>query len=263
MDEIMKITTNHLSESAESRVTDWINKSFLTNLVALAVFVSGYLSPIAGEALKSIGAFALSGAITNWLAVYMLFERIPGLYGSGIIPNRFKEFKGAIKELIMGQFFTKDQVAKFMANPTTLLGRSTDCMDFSSLLDRVDYDKVFAKLLEAVNASPMGMMLQMMGGASALDPIRKPFEEKMREALNEFLSGDEMRQAVEPLIVKNIDHERIVGQVEEIVEARLSELTPLMVKEIIQNMIREHLGWLVIWGGVFGGLLGFLSYVLK
>jgi hypothetical protein len=29
-----------------------------------------------------------------------------------------------------------------------------------------------------------------------------------------------------------------------------------MVKEIIQTMIRQHLGWLVVWGGVFGGLIG-------
>jgi hypothetical protein len=29
-----------------------------------------------------------------------------------------------------------------------------------------------------------------------------------------------------------------------------------MVKEIIQTMIRKHLGWLVVWGGVFGGIIG-------
>jgi len=28
------------------------------------------------------------------------------------------------------------------------------------------------------------------------------------------------------------------------------------VKNIIQRMIKEHLGWLVVWGGVFGGLIG-------
>lgn len=28
-----------------------------------------------------------------------------------------------------------------------------------------------------------------------------------------------------------------------------------MVKEIIQKIIREHLGWLVVWGGVFGRLI--------
>ena len=30
------------------------------------------------------------------------------------------------------------------------------------------------------------------------------------------------------------------------------------VKHIIQDMIRKHLGWLVVWGGVFGGLIGLL-----
>jgi hypothetical protein len=33
-------------------------------------------------------------------------------------------------------------------------------------------------------------------------------------------------------------------------------MTPQLVKEIVQDMIREHLGWLVIWGCVVGGLLG-------
>ena len=32
-----------------------------------------------------------------------------------------------------------------------------------------------------------------------------------------------------------------------------------MVKEIIQKMIRSHLGWLVVWGGVFGSLIGLAS----
>jgi len=33
-------------------------------------------------------------------------------------------------------------------------------------------------------------------------------------------------------------------------------MTPEIVKDIIQNMIRKHLGWLVIWGAVFGGAIG-------
>ena len=32
-----------------------------------------------------------------------------------------------------------------------------------------------------------------------------------------------------------------------------------MVKDIVQTMIRQHLGWLVVWGGVFGGLIGLLT----
>jgi hypothetical protein len=33
-------------------------------------------------------------------------------------------------------------------------------------------------------------------------------------------------------------------------------MTPEIVKSVIQNMIKKHLGWLVVWGAVFGGLIG-------
>ncbi len=36
-----------------------------------------------------------------------------------------------------------------------------------------------------------------------------------------------------------------------------------MVKTIIEDMIRKHLGWLVVWGGVFGGLIGVVANVLQ
>ena len=63
------------------------NKSFLTNLISAIVFGASYVMPefVGRQALMMASLFALSGALTNWLAVYMLFERIPGLYGSGII----------------------------------------------------------------------------------------------------------------------------------------------------------------------------------
>ena len=63
----------------------------------------GYLLPDATVILMT-GLFALSGGITNWLAVHMLFERIPFLYGSGVIPARFVEFKSGIKTLIVKQY---------------------------------------------------------------------------------------------------------------------------------------------------------------
>ena len=36
-----------------------------------------------------------------------------------------------------------------------------------------------------------------------------------------------------------------------------------MVKQIVQDMIRHHLGWLVVWGGVFGGLIGLITSILN
>ena len=47
-------------------------------------------------------------------------------------------------------------------------------------------------------------------------------------------------------------------KIENILDSRLADLTPKDIKDIIQRMIKEHLGWLVVWGGFFGGLLGFI-----
>ncbi len=47
-----------------------------------------------------------------------------------------------------------------------------------------------------------------------------------------------------------------------IIDQRLNELTPQLIKEIAQKMIKENLGWLVILGGVFGGLIGLVSAAL-
>ena len=53
-----------------------------------------------------------------------------------------------------------------------------------------------------------------------------------------------------------------LNKIEEVVQSRLDELTPQMIKDIMQTMIREHLGWLVVWGAVFGGLLGLIVSLL-
>ena len=40
----------------------------------------------------------------------------------------------------------------------------------------------------------------------------------------------------------------------------LSRITASEVKEIAINMIKKHLEWVVVWGGVFGGLIGIISF---
>ena len=38
--------------------------------------------------------------------------------------------------------------------------------------------------------------------------------------------------------------------------AKLKMLTPDMVKRLMEDVMRKHLSWLVIWGNVFGALIG-------
>ena len=51
-------------------------------------------------------------------------------------------------------------------------------------------------------------------------------------------------------------------QVDGLLETKLEELTPDRVKEMMEEVIREHLGWLIVWGNVFGGTIGLLSKAL-
>ncbi|WP_133407067.1 DUF445 domain-containing protein [Parashewanella tropica] len=233
-----------------------MNKSLITNLVAAAVFVIGYM--MQQPYLWSIGAFALSGAITNWLAIHMLFEKVPGLYGSGVIPARFDEFKTGIKTLVMEQFFTPENIERFVGNQTNAATHS-----LSPVIEKVDLSSAFDALLETVEKSSFGGMLSMFGGTEALEPLKEPFIGKLKDSLVTVTESDDFAELVNNEMQGVVPTNDISTQVESIVDQRLDELTPQMVKDIIQTMIRKHLGWLVVWGGVFGGLIGLVAQLLS
>ncbi|RLV58397.1 DUF445 family protein [Parashewanella curva] len=233
-----------------------MNKSLITNLIASVIFVFGYV--LQQPYLFSIGLFALSGAITNWLAIHMLFEKVPGLYGSGVIPARFSDFKLGIKTLVMEQFFTVENIERFVGKQTNVASHS-----LSPVIKKVNLSPAFDALLETVEKSSFGSMLSMFGGTDALEPLREPFIEKLKGSLISVTESDEFADLVNSEIQDIAPANDISSQVESIVEQRLEELTPEMVKDIIQQMIRKHLGWLVVWGGVFGGLIGLVAQLIS
>jgi hypothetical protein len=76
-----------------------LNKTYVTNLIALSLIALSFVVLEFKSALLFTGLFALSGALTNQLAIHMLFEKVPFLYGSGVIPLCFEAFKESIKIL--------------------------------------------------------------------------------------------------------------------------------------------------------------------
>ncbi len=233
-----------------------MNMSLATNLISLAFIGLGYISPVYTKQLSAVGFFAFSGAITNWLAVYMLFERVPGLYGSGVIPNQFEDFKSGIKKMIMTQFFTSENISKFFKQGTG--AGSGSFVDLEPVVATIDLDHMFQGLTEVVLNSPLGGMLAMFGGAQALQPMKEPFKAKMRATLTEVAASENFQIAVRTRLSNRDSAEVIIEHVGQIVERRLDELTPQVVKEIVEEMIQKHLGWLVVWGGVLGGIIGLI-----
>lgn len=240
---------------------DQSNKSLTTNVLAAACLGTGYLLPEPYHApVTNMGLFALSGAVTNWIAIHMLFEKIPGLYGSGIIPLHFKEFKQSIHEMMMHQFFTKENVTRLFESHSEEGDGPT--VHFEPIIDDTDFTPAFEALIESVKESPLASMLSMVGGPNALEPLRDPFQQKIGSAIKQITASDSFQRTLQANLSTGNASEEILERVSAIVTTRLDELTPQIVKEIIQKMIREHLGWLVVWGGVFGGLIGLIATVL-
>lgn len=230
-----------------------LSKSSLTNGVAAGcVAVSFLFEGIAAQLLLYTGLFALSGALTNALAIHMLFEKVPLLYGSGVIPARFEAFKVSIKSLMMAQFFTKEQLDAFFKAEEKKL-------DLAPIIETTDFGPAYDALAKTVMESQFGGMLGMFGGERALEGLREPFSSKMKTAVLKIVGTEAFNEQLQKHLAASPLSDDLISSIEGVIDARLSELTPPMVKELVEQLIREHLGWLVVWGGVFGGAIGLVG----
>ena len=222
-----------------------MNKSLLTNLTAALITFIG-LFPIYNEIIFFTGLFALSGSITNWLAVYMLFDKVPFIYGSGVIPRNFVMFKTGIRNIVIQEFFAGDNFKTFVKQNSESLKTKIET--------NLNFEKVFLKLTDAIEESSLGGLLGMIGGKEALNPLKEPIKEKLLMALSEQFETSSLNN--------NEEYEVVKIQLEKLIDDRLDEIGPQEVKIILKKMIDKHLGWLVLWGGVFGGVIGLTSTII-
>ena len=185
----------------------------------------------------------------------MLFEKVPFLYGSGVIPSRFEAFKEAIKNLMMQEFFTRDQLETFFASEEKKI-------NLEPIIQETNFSPAFDALSKTVMESSFGGMLGMFGGVSALDALREPFSQKMKSAVIKIVNSDAFNATLASHMQSSSLNDDMLKSIENVIDTRLDQLTPQMVKEIVQKLIKEHLSWLVVWGGVFGGLIGLVSSFL-
>ena len=222
------------------------SKATITDVVAVAFIGVGlslpepYYLPI-----LSIGLFAFSGAITNQVAIYMLFNRVPLLYGSGVIENNFETFKASIKNMIMKQFFNPEQLSAFFQSEEKKI-------DLAPLVESADFSPAFNALSQSVMESKLGDMLNMFGGEKALEGLREPFAKKLKSAVVGIVSSDTFKTQMNHHLEHSTLNDDLRNSVEDLITKRLNDLTPKMVNDLVHELIHSHLGWLVVWGGVFG-----------
>jgi uncharacterized membrane protein YheB (UPF0754 family) len=213
-----------------------LSKELTTNLISLGLVVgSFFISQTVSNHLFYIGLFALSGSLTNQIAIHMLFNRVPLLYGSGIIELKFEDLKLSIRRVILEEFLSTDRI-------------KTQKINITPTIEKLDFSTSFDALLDSIVESKFAAMISLIGGVQALEALREPFTKRLKSSLIKL--SDKVEFQVGDSFSNNIDS---------LIQERLNELTPNMVKQMLLDIMREYLGWLVVWGGVFGGLIGFIS----
>jgi uncharacterized membrane protein YheB (UPF0754 family) len=233
-----------------------MNKSLITDLLSIFLIGLSFIVPeIYHNPLLFTGLFALSGAVTNQLAIHMLFEKVPFLYGSGVIEKNFEIFKSSIGSMIMKQFFSKEQLGDFFT-------KEEQKIDLKPLVEGADFSPAFDALSKTVMESKFGGAIQMFGGEEALEGLRDPFASKLKSAVSSIVSSDVFKAQLDHHIQNSVLSKDLIDSVEGLITRRLDELSPKMVKELVQELIKAHLGWLVVWGGIFGGMIGLISSIV-
>jgi hypothetical protein len=94
----------------------------------------------------------------------MLFDRIPFLAGSGVIPRQFKEIRHAIKENVMEMFFDETFLEHYLETRSRELISSMNLPAMlRSNLNSSEFDIMFKQKLVTISQKPEGMLLQTMG----------------------------------------------------------------------------------------------------
>jgi uncharacterized membrane protein YheB (UPF0754 family) len=238
------------------------NISTCGNLFTLFLLLFGsilyhYTNFIGSKYILSFGLFGIAGGITNWIAIQMLFDEIPFLYGSGVIQREFTKIKQSIKNIIMKTFFNPTELENYIYLNISDFLQTYGLKDkISNYFENDNINPILEEKLNTLTSEPlMMMMITMSGGLSNSIKVIKPIIIKIGHScvdllLEKIQKGDKL-----------IDINLISNEIDKLIDQKLLEMGPEDIKSIIEDIIRKHLGWLIVWGNLFGGLLGIICQV--
>ena len=154
--------------------------------------------------------------------------------------------------MIMKQFFSENQIKAFFQSEEQKI-------DLAPLVESADFSPAFVALKQSVMESKLGDALNFFGGEKALDTLKEPFADKLKSAVVGIVSSDSFKAQMNHHLEHSSLNDDLRTSVEDLIDKRLNDLTPKMVNDLVHELIHTHLGWLVVWGGIFGGAIGFIS----
>merc|ERR1711933_12408 len=159
--------------------------------------------------------FAIGGGVTNWVAIKMLFDKIPLVYGSGIIPAQYEGIRRVVKNVIMKNFFDETFLNYYVKDKVLN-------MDIKGKLEDFCKSEKMEKILQGVFGNDAGMLV----------PIVKPHIVKVGARLAPLIK-DKIRSMD---LMKDLDSAKV--EVDKMLTDRMLELTPDKVKVLLEEIMR-------------------------
>ncbi len=271
--------------------------------LALGVYLLSFWFPGSSEWLRSAGEAALVGALCDLVAIKMLFDRIPLLPGSGIIPRQrqaiIEAISAAVEERLLTPAVIRERlreidmpgelarVCRWLQGEEALLRQAVG-YGGEGLARYVDSEEFFA-LVHGLLKDLGGLPLEVAHTVGVVDTEemaakialrlrdecrREAFRERVcllvRKTLEEqagvFASDEDVRQKIRRWQEEAISRwilPGLRGQIRSMVRENLLRLPEEEVKRLIEEHSRPHLQWIRVNGGVLGGVLGAVFFFVK
>lgn len=231
-----------------------MNVATATDITVALLSIGSFFLPFEYASLIQMSLlFALSGALTNHLAIHMLFYRVPLLYGSGIIALKFDAIKTELKSLMMREFFSETALMQFAK-------LQEQHLDLADIVQNSDLSVAFDALKQTVMESSFGSVIGMFGGEKAIEGLRESFTQKLRAALIYFVQDETFLDAVNAHLEAST--KASTSMIEQIIDERMADIAMEDVRTMLYTLMHKYLQWLVVWGAVFGLLIGLVSAAL-
>ncbi|KAL5467656.1 hypothetical protein EMCRGX_G031917 [Ephydatia muelleri] len=200
--------------------------------------------------IRSLGVFGFMGGVIIWIAVEMLFRRIPFLFGSGVLLRQYKSIRETISSIVIETLFDPAALRKYFSGKNKKVREMLRVDTKLGLFNSQIVEVVIDQKISAILAGPDGFVLNMMGVNQ--DQLRLTMKTHARDFINE-ISPLVMEKLADPGLTDGVDlHE----EAEKILGTKIGQLSSGKVRQLMAVMIRKHLSWLIVWGNILGATFG-------
>lgn len=212
----------------------------------------------AARYLIAFGLFGFAGGFTNWVALQMLFYRIPLVYGSGVIPSRHKKIRETVKNVVLSAFFDEGFLDKYVGQKIVQMATVHDAgKRLQAVLQSAAVEQLINAKLDGLFSQSEGDVLRMIGICrEKLKPMIRPLllslAADLAPGIANKLAGSKGTTVV-----------WLKRELDAYMTLRLQELTKYRTTSLLRQIIGRHLGWIVVWGTVFGALVGLLCEAIN